>query len=151
MRTWQGSYKPFMHLSQHSYIRDNKQSLGRLSCHADKSHKKPGECAKNAKSRAGPSSKPSLCKQVKEENQASSDPSNCLMWFPRKMSPTGWTGACQQFHHTTLDSHISEKLKNDSSWICFPYPWVSWQMHRTNHSQPPKRMSFCYGCCKSHK
>lgn len=74
-----------------------------------------------------------------------------LMWFPRKTSATVWTGTSQQFHQTMLDWHIREKMKTDSSWICFPYLWVSWQMHRNNHWQLPKRTSFCYGCCKSRK
>lgn len=133
MRKWQGSYKPFIHLSQHSWICDSKQSLGRVFCHADMSHKKCGECANNVKSRAGPSSNPSPCRHVKEEEQASGAPSNCLKWFPRKA--TVWTGTCQQFHQTMLDRHIRQKEKNDSSWICFPYKWISWQMHRNNHSQ----------------
>lgn len=97
------------------------------------------------------------CKQHQEQSrtffqvqpvQESADPTNCLMWFPRKVSATVWTGTCQQFHQTMLDWHIREKVKNDSSWIRFLYLWVSWQMYRNNHSQLFERMSFCYGCCK---
>lgn len=55
------------------------------------------------------------------------------MWLPREVSASVWTETGKQFHQTMLAWHIMEKVKNDSSWMCFLYPWASWQMHRNNH------------------
>lgn len=87
----------------------------------------------NIKSRAGPSPQPSLCWHMEEEVQTSGDPSNCLMWFPREVSASLWTATGKHLHQTMLAWHIMEKVKNDSSWICFLCLWASWQMHRNNH------------------
>lgn len=107
--------------------------MGFLSLSWATSHRKSGQGANSIKGRAGPSSKPSLCWNMKEEAQTSGDPGNCLMWFPREVSASVHAGTGKQSHQTMLAWHIMEKVKNNSSWICFLYPWASWQTHRNNH------------------
>lgn len=86
---------------------------------------------------------------MEEEAQTSGDTSNCLLWFPREASASVWTGTGKQFHQTMLAWHIMEKVKNDSSWICFLYPWASWQMHKNSHIYQ-KEYHFAMDAVKSH-